>query len=46
MKFLLQADSVVSSGFSFRLVFNWWEILALIVIIISLVYLIKRKRNQ
>jgi hypothetical protein len=43
---LLQADSVVSDGLYFKAVTNWWDIVIILVITISLViYLKKRKRK-
>lgn len=43
---LLQADSVVSGGFYFKAVFNWWDIILAIMLIIFVIYLIRRKRKR
>jgi hypothetical protein len=42
---LLQADSVVSGGFAFNVVFSWWEIILAVMVIVFVIYLIKRKRK-
>ncbi|MEO6850710.1 MAG: hypothetical protein ABI203_03390 [Mucilaginibacter sp.] len=45
MKILLQADSVVSNGFYFKAIFNWWEITLIIILIVFVIYFIKRRRK-
>jgi len=43
---LLQTDSVVSSGFSVRMMITWWEIVLLIMIVIAILIYRKRKRRK
>jgi hypothetical protein len=41
---LLQNDDVVSNGFYFKAVVNWWDVGAVVIIIAFLIYLRKRKK--
>jgi hypothetical protein len=45
MNKLLQADSVVSGGFYFKAVANWWELVIVVIVIALVIYLIKRERK-
>jgi len=41
---ILQA-SPVSDGFYFKAIFTWWQILAVIAVIVLIIYLIRKKRK-
>jgi hypothetical protein len=43
---LLLNDDVVAGGFSFRLIFNWWEISVFLILVACLFYFIRRKRKN
>jgi hypothetical protein len=38
-------DDVVSGGFAFRLVLKWWEIALFVLLIVAVIYLIRRRRK-
>jgi hypothetical protein len=42
---LLLNEQVVSDGFSFRAIFNWWEVALFISTVILIVFFIKNKRK-
>jgi hypothetical protein len=43
---ILQADFVVSGGFAFKAVINWWEIAILLIVVIAIVMYRRRKKRK
>ena len=43
---LLFNDDIVSSGFALKLTASWWQIAALIFLVVILIFAIRRKRKM
>jgi len=43
---MLLNDDVVAGGFSFGLIFSWWQILTFLILVTCLIYFIRRNRRN